>query len=96
MTAGMDHSQHSMHAQDSSGSMAMMQMAHQAMPADNGCTCGCNCFNQRCTTSFSSLTSVLYISSGLFDGTAQQIARMQSGHLTSAHHLDLLRPPTLS
>jgi hypothetical protein len=96
MAAGMDHSQHSMHAQDSSGSMAMAQMDHKPKPADNGCTCGCTCIGQHCATSFSSLMGALYIPSGLFDGTAQQIARMQPGHLTSAHHLDLLRPPTLS
>jgi hypothetical protein len=96
LAAGMDHAQHNTHTQHSADTMTMAQMGHQTQPADNGCSCGCNCTNQHCTLNFSSLMGALHISSDLFAGTVQQIARMQPGHLAPGHHLDLLRPPTLN
>ena len=96
VAAGMNHALHSMHTQPSADSMAMDHMNHQAKQSDSGCTCGCNCSNQHCTTGFSSLMGGLSASPDFFDGTTRQIASVQPSNLASAHHLDLLRPPTLS
>jgi hypothetical protein len=95
MTDGMNHAEHGIHAQDPAGAPAMAHGDHQTRQSDSNCTCGCNCFNQHCTTSFSGLTG-LHVSPGLFDGAAQRLIRTQPGHVAAAHPLDLLRPPTLS
>ncbi len=96
MAAGMDHSQHAMHKQQSANPQSMSHAMHQDKQAQNGCTCGCNCFSQHCATGFSGLMSGLSTVADFFDGISLQTLRAESGHLTSAHHLDLLRPPTLS
>jgi hypothetical protein len=96
MAAVVDHSQHGAHARHPADSMEISHMGQQKAQADRGCNCGCNCFAQHCTTGFSGLMGGLYAASGFFDGVAQQGVRALPGTLASAHHLELLRPPTLS
>lgn len=94
--SGMNHAQHAMPMQSSVDAATMAHLEHQKKQTDNGCNCGCNCSNQHCATSFTSFMGGLPTMTSFFDGTTQNILRTQPGHLTSAHHLELLRPPTLS
>lgn len=96
IAAAMDHSLHAMHGQQSADPQPMSHALHQDKQAQNGCSCGCNCFSQHCTTGFSGLMSGLSAVADFFDGISRLSLRAESGPLTSAHPLELLRPPSPS
>lgn len=94
--AGMDHAQHARHMQSAPDGSDKTSVQNPVQHADSGCTCGCNCFNAHCAAAFLGFMDGLLAQADFYDGPVVLASRTQPGHLASAHHLELLRPPTLS
>jgi hypothetical protein len=94
-TSGDSHAGHDMqnmsHAQHMQDSPAPTP---EDTPAD-GCQCGCNCSSHHCASSASSLLTGLHQVAD-FSVDDQQRAFAVPLRTASAHHLDLLRPPSLT
>ncbi len=83
---GMSHAEHQQH-------MAKVG-ADTKVPA-NGCQCGCNCISSHCVSSASGLMNGAYavVSLSVNDGLHAHAGPTRTA---AAHHLDLLRPPSLT
>lgn len=97
-SAMVEHAQHTLHADMQMDDEHARHMVHAAKPAkagDDACSCGCKCDNTHCATSCAGLMAV----GGMRDVQAANpdSRKFFSGptHPVAAHHLDLLRPPSL-
>ncbi|MGQ0586525.1 MAG: hypothetical protein ACT4PK_04915 [Gammaproteobacteria bacterium] len=91
------HAGHDMGAMQHAQHMQQMAAADApAKSAPSGCTCGCKCTSDHCVSGASGLltgprTEADFVSS---DGSLRTQA--MPSRTASAHHLDLLRPPSLT
>jgi hypothetical protein len=64
-------------------------------PAKSGCQCGCNCSGYHCVSSASGFPAGIYVVAAFSAGDGQRVYAKPT-RTASAHHLDLLRPPSLT
>lgn len=88
MHAGMampaDHAEHMVHA------------TQQAKAEKGGCICGCNCTNHHCVTGFSVAVTTAILHGGFPDSLGDRLFYLRPAHRMAGHHLDLIRPPSLT
>jgi hypothetical protein len=80
--------QHAQHLQAGTDAVAKV--------APNGCTCGCKCTSDQCVSSASGLLTGPRIAGDFATSDALLRSRAVASRTASAHHLDLLRPPSLT
>lgn len=90
--------QHAMHAGMSMPGDHSHHMAHMGMQKETGkgsCTCGCNCSGTHCVTSCSALMAGSDLREAFSLDRELRLAYSGPTHPVAAHHLDLIRPPSL-
>lgn len=91
-SAPMDHSMHAGHVTADTAS-AGTSASGEASKLANGCTCGCDCSNDHCASSFSGFLSA-DLGGGVIGRFMDRHAMpVLATHVSAAHHLDLIRPP---
>lgn len=88
-----DHSMHAGHAMTDMDTMNHSTAPEPIQKASAGCDCGCNCATSHCASSATGLFSTPLLSGAIFAKDSQPLSAVPQ-HLSAAHHLDLLRPPT--
>lgn len=86
---GMDHSQHMPDAD------ADAAKAENSDKTSLGCACGCDCTSRHCFSSASGFLSGMSAAVALVAGDDQH-PDATATRTASAHHLDLIRPPSLT
>lgn len=100
--AGMSHEAHGKHAMHAEMMMQGEHASHMAHAGDvvktdkTHCSCGCNCSGSHCVTSCAGLLAVSGLRDFLNGGRDSRLPTSGSARALAAHHLDLLRPPSLS
>lgn len=84
---GMDHSQHMLHA----GAAKAEENAKTSL----GCACGCDCTSHHCFSGASGLLTGLATAVAFAEGDDQH-PHTGAARTASAHHLEILRPPSLT
>lgn len=93
-----EHAQHAMHAGMKMDGDHAQHMAHADKPgksSDGGCSCGCKCGNTDCATSCAGLMAFGGMRGVLAAGPEFRKRVSGPADPVAAHHLDLLRPPSL-
>ena len=74
----------------------MATAASEAKSALNACKCGCKCTSDHCVSSSSGLLTGPRADGDFTTGDGALRAQAMPSRTASAHHLDLLRPPSLT
>lgn len=90
------HAGHDMHAGHASERAAASDHSSNAKTAlgSSDCTCGCKCSAHHCTPGSFGFLSAAPAGGLAFSAVDSRPLAASNQHLSSAHHLDLLRPPT--
>jgi len=94
-----EHAGHDMQSMSRAEHVQHMQQAG-ATTADtdapsNGCKCGCDCASHHCVAGASGVLAGSMPGGAFAFGAGEQLAYVGPSRKASAHHLDLLRPPSL-
>jgi hypothetical protein len=93
------HAQHAMYADMQMNGDHLQHLDHAAKPVkasdDNGCSCGCNCGSTHCASSCASFMAIGTFKGALAVQASSRLFLGDPARPATAHHLDLLRPPSL-
>ena len=95
--ASTGHAGHQMHAGMSMDHAAMADHAGHdqgAKVTKGDCKCGCSCSGQHCVSGGAGFLSAAVSDGMSLDAAGTEAAAALVVHVSAAHHLDLLRPPT--